>query len=61
MSKEMQILIGLLDNWEMEIIAADYMTPEDHIRVRMIHGFRNKIDEAIKQARAEEARGKNDI
>ena len=47
MSREMQILIGKLDSWEMEIIAADYMTPEDHIRVRMIHGFRNKIDEAI--------------
>ena len=57
MSREMQILIGLLDNWEMQIIAAEFLTPEDHIRVRMIHGFRNKIDEAIKQARAEEAKG----
>ena len=57
MSEEMKILIGKLDNWEMQIIAADFMTPEDHIRVRMIHGFRNKIDEAIKQARAEEAKG----
>lgn len=57
MSEEMQILIGLIDQWEMEIIAADYLTPEDHIRVRMIHGFRNKIDEAIKQARAEKAKG----
>lgn len=56
MSEEMKILIGLIDQWEMEIIAADYLTPEDHIRVRMIHGFRNKIDEAIKQAR-----GKHDI
>ena len=54
MSKEMQILIGLVDQWEMEIIAADFLTQEDHIRVRMIHGFRNKIDEAIKQARKEE-------
>lgn len=53
MSREMQILIGLLDNWEMQIIAAEFLTPEDHIRVRMIHGFRNKIDEAIKQARGE--------
>lgn len=57
MSKEMQILIDLLDNWEMTIIAADFMTQEDHIRVRMIHGFRNKIDEAIKQARKEETNG----
>ena len=57
MSREMQILIGKLDSWEMEIIAADYMTPEDHIRVRMIHGFRNKIDEAIKEARKEKADG----
>ena len=57
MSKEMQILIGLVDQWEMEIIAADFMTQEDHIRVRMIHGFRNKIDEAIKQARKEETNG----
>mgnify|MGYP006874702183 CR=1 FL=1 len=54
MTREMQILIDLLDNWEMEIIAADFLTQEDHIRVRMIHGFRNKIDEAIKQARKEE-------
>lgn len=53
MSRDMQILIGLLDNWEMEIIAADFMTPEDHIRVRMLHGVRNKIDEAIKQSRQE--------
>ncbi len=57
MSEEMKILIDKLDNWEMQIIAAEFMTPEDHIRVRMIHGFRNKIDEAIKQARAEEAKG----
>lgn len=57
MSKEMQILIGLVDQWEMEIIAADFLTQEDHIRVRMIHGFRNKIDEAIKQARKEETNG----
>lgn len=57
MTREMQILIDLLDNWEMEIIAADFMTQEDHIRVRMIHGFRNNIDEAIKQARKEETNG----
>lgn len=57
MTKEMEILIGLVDQWEMEIIAADFMTQEDHIRVRMIHGFRNKIDEAIKQARKEETNG----
>ncbi len=57
MSREMEILIGKLDSWEMEIIAADYMTPEDHIRVRMIHGFRNQIDEAIKEARKEKADG----
>lgn len=57
MNEEMKILIGKLDNWEMQIIAADYMTPEDHIRVRMIHGFRNKIDEAIKEARKEKTDG----
>ena len=57
MSREMQILIGKLDSWEMEIIAAEFMTPEDHIRVRMIHGFRNKIAEAIEKARKEEANG----
>ncbi len=57
MTKEMEILIDLIDQWEMEIIAADFMTQEDHIRVRMIHGFRNKIDEAIKQARKEETNG----
>ena len=57
MSEEMKILIDKLDNWEMQIIAADYMTPEDHIRVRMIHGFRNKIAEAIEKARKEAANG----
>ena len=57
MSREMQILIGKLDSWEMEIIAAEFMTPEDHIRVRMIHGFRNKIDEAVKEARKEKTDG----
>lgn len=57
MSEEMKILIDKLDNWEMQIIAAEFMTPEDHIRVRMIHGFRNKIDEAIKEARKEKTDG----
>lgn len=57
MTKEMEILIDLLDNWEMMIISAEFLTPEDHIRVRMIHGFRNRIDEAIKQARKEEENG----
>ena len=57
MIEEMKILIDKLDNWEMQIIAAEFMTPEDHIRVRMIHGFRNKIDEAIKEARKEKTDG----
>lgn len=53
MSREMEILIDKIDNWEMEIIAADYMTQEDHLRVRMLHGVRNKISEAIEEARKE--------
>ena len=58
MTKEMEILIDKLDRWEMEIISAERMTIEDHLRVRMLHGVRNKIDEAIKEARKEEENGK---
>lgn len=54
MTKEMEILINKIDMWEMSIIAAEFMTLEDHIRVRMIQGVRNKIYEAIEEARKEE-------